>query len=43
VPTNLVDTVVLPADFKDGLTFYEVSPSTEALWRTNWARFKGGA
>ncbi|MDX6319679.1 MAG: spermidine/putrescine transport system substrate-binding protein [Nocardioidaceae bacterium] len=43
VPKNLVDTVVLPADFKNGLTFYEVSPSTEALWRTNWARFKGGA
>ena len=26
-----------------GLTFYEVSPSTEALWRDNWARFKAGA
>ena len=33
----------LPADFKDGLTFYETSPSTEALWRTSWAEFKAGA
>ena len=31
------------SDFDQGLTFYEVSPSTEALWRTNWARFKAGA
>jgi spermidine/putrescine transport system substrate-binding protein len=43
VPKNLVHTVVEPADFTQGLTFYEVSPSTEALWRTNWAKFKAGA
>ena len=34
--------VVEPADFDKGLTFYEVSPSTEALWRRSWAQFKAG-
>ncbi len=43
IPDNLMNTVVLPGDFKNGLTFYEVSPSTEALWRTSWASFKAGA
>ena len=43
IPPNLEHAVVLPADFADGLTFYEVSPSTEALWRTSWAEFKAGA
>jgi spermidine/putrescine transport system substrate-binding protein len=43
IPPNLEHAVVLPADFADGLTFYEVSPSTEALWRTSWADFKAGA
>jgi spermidine/putrescine transport system substrate-binding protein len=43
IPANLEHAVVLPADFKDGLTFYETSPSTEALWRTSWAEFKAGA
>jgi spermidine/putrescine transport system substrate-binding protein len=42
IPDNLMDTVVLPGDFKNGLTFYEVSPDTEALWRNSWARFKAG-
>ena len=35
--------LVLPGDFDTGLTFYEVSPSTEALWQDDWARFKAGA
>jgi spermidine/putrescine transport system substrate-binding protein len=43
IPGNLMDAVVVPGDFKDGLTFYEVSPETEALWRNNWSRFKAGA
>jgi spermidine/putrescine transport system substrate-binding protein len=43
IPDNLMSTVVLPADFENGRTFYEVSPSTEALWRTSWADFKAGA
>jgi spermidine/putrescine transport system substrate-binding protein len=43
VPKNLVNTVVLPADFQKGLTFYEVSPSTQAMWRTDWSEFKAGA
>jgi spermidine/putrescine transport system substrate-binding protein len=43
IPDNLMTTVVLPADFDQGLTFYEVSPSTEGLWRTSWADFKAGA
>ena len=34
--------VVLPEDFDTGLTFYEVSPSTEALWRQSWSEFKAG-
>jgi spermidine/putrescine transport system substrate-binding protein len=42
IPKNLSNAVVVPGDFKRGLTFYEVSPSTEALWQTNWARFKAG-
>lgn len=43
IPPNLESAVVLPEDFDKGLTFYEVSPSTEALWRTSWAEFKAGA
>jgi spermidine/putrescine transport system substrate-binding protein len=43
IPKNLSNAVVVPGDFKRGLTFYEVSPSTEALWQDNWARFKAGA
>ena len=43
IPENLMDAVVVPGDFDDGLTFYEVSPETEALWRNNWSRFKAGA
>jgi spermidine/putrescine transport system substrate-binding protein len=43
IPENLMNAVVLPGDFDSGLTFYEVSPSTEALWRTSWSQFKAGA
>jgi spermidine/putrescine transport system substrate-binding protein len=43
IPKNLSNSVVVPGDFKRGLTFYEVSPSTEALWQDDWARFKAGA
>ena len=43
IPENLMDSVVVPGDFDAGLTFYEVSPETEALWRNNWSRFKAGA
>ena len=43
IPENLMNAVVVPKDFDSGLTFYEVSPSTEALWRTNWSEFKAGA
>jgi spermidine/putrescine transport system substrate-binding protein len=43
IPKNLMDSVIVPGDFDQGLTFYEVSPATEALWRNNWSRFKAGA
>ncbi len=43
IPENLMDAVVLPEDFDSGLTFYEVSPDTETLWRTSWSQFKAGA
>jgi spermidine/putrescine transport system substrate-binding protein len=43
IPKNLMNTIIVPADFDKGLTFYEVSPATEALWRNNWSRFKAGA
>jgi len=43
IPKNLANSVVDRADLRAGLTFYEVSPATEALWQTNWARFKAGA
>lgn len=43
IPENLMNSVVVPGDFDSGLTFYEVSPSTEALWRTSWSQFKAGA
>jgi spermidine/putrescine transport system substrate-binding protein len=43
IPENLMDSVVVPGDFDSGLTFYEVGPETEALWRNNWSRFKAGA
>jgi spermidine/putrescine transport system substrate-binding protein len=42
IPENLMDAVVLPEDVTSGLTFYEVSPSTEALWRQSWSEFKAG-
>jgi spermidine/putrescine transport system substrate-binding protein len=42
IPENLMNAVVLPEDFRSGLTFYEVSPSTEALWRQSWSEFKAG-
>jgi len=42
IPKNLRNAVVLREDVSTGLTFYEVSPSTEALWRQNWSRFKAG-
>lgn len=43
IPKGFDNAVVVPDDFKSGLTFYEVSPSTQALWRQNWSRFKAGA
>jgi spermidine/putrescine transport system substrate-binding protein len=43
IPENLMNAVVLPEDFDNGLTFYEVTPSTETLWRTSWSQFKAGA
>jgi spermidine/putrescine transport system substrate-binding protein len=43
IPKNLANAVVVRGDFDQGHTFYEVSPSTEALWQSNWARFKAGA
>ena len=43
IPENLMNAVVVPKDFDSGLTFYEVDPGTEALWRTNWSEFKAGA
>jgi spermidine/putrescine transport system substrate-binding protein len=43
IPDNLSNSVVVRSDFKQGHTFYEVSPSTDALWQTDWARFKAGA
>jgi spermidine/putrescine transport system substrate-binding protein len=42
IPENLMSSVVVPEDFETGLTFYEVAPSTEALWRQAWSRFKAG-
>ena len=42
IPANLQSTVVLPEDFQTGLTTYEVAPSTEALWRSSWSKFKAG-
>jgi hypothetical protein len=43
IPENLSNSVVVRSDFEQGHTFYEVSPSTEALWQNNWGRFKAGA
>src|SRR4051794_36271891 len=42
IAKNLMNAVVLREDVSTGLTFYEVSPSTEALWRQNWSQFKAG-
>jgi spermidine/putrescine transport system substrate-binding protein len=43
IPENIMNAVIVPGDFDSGLTFYEVSPQTEALWRNQWSRFKAGA
>ncbi|GAA1478855.1 spermidine/putrescine ABC transporter substrate-binding protein [Nocardioides aestuarii] len=42
IPENLMNAVVEPSDFEEGLTFYEVPPTTEALWRQSWSQFKAG-
>jgi spermidine/putrescine transport system substrate-binding protein len=42
IPDNLMNAVVVPDDFKTGLTFYEVAPGTEAIWRQSWSKFKAG-
>jgi spermidine/putrescine transport system substrate-binding protein len=42
IPENLMSAVVVPQDFDRGLTFYEVTPDIEALWRQFWAEFKAG-
>jgi spermidine/putrescine transport system substrate-binding protein len=42
IPENLMSAVVLPEDFDFGLTFYEVTPDVEALWRQFWSEFKAG-
>lgn len=42
IPENLMNAVIVPEDFSTGLTFYEVAPSAEALWRQAWAEFKAG-
>jgi spermidine/putrescine transport system substrate-binding protein len=42
IPQNLMNAVVRRDELNAGLTFYETDPSTEALWRQNWARFKAG-
>lgn len=42
IPENLMNAVVEPADFEEGLAFYEVAPTTEALWRQSWSQFKAG-
>ena len=43
IPKGFDNAVVVPEDFKSGLTFYEVSPATSAMWRQAWSRFKAGA
>jgi spermidine/putrescine transport system substrate-binding protein len=43
IPDNLMNAVVVPADFDTGLTFYEVSPTTQEMWRNAWSEFKAGA
>jgi spermidine/putrescine transport system substrate-binding protein len=42
IPDNLMNAVVRRDELNAGLTFYEVDPSTEALWRTSWSEFKAG-
>nr|CAA9363256.1 MAG: hypothetical protein AVDCRST_MAG46-3494 [uncultured Nocardioidaceae bacterium] len=42
IPGNLMNAVVVPDDFETGLTTYEVAPSTEAIWRQSWSKFKAG-
>jgi hypothetical protein len=38
----LLNAVVVRSDFDQGHTFYEVTPTVEELWQSNWARFKAG-
>jgi spermidine/putrescine transport system substrate-binding protein len=42
IPENLMNAVVRRDELDAGLTFYETDPTTEALWRQNWSRFKAG-
>ncbi len=39
IPENLTNAVVLPADFKDGLAFYEVTPAIENQWLAAFQEF----
>ncbi|MFZ0324327.1 MAG: spermidine/putrescine ABC transporter substrate-binding protein [Actinomycetes bacterium] len=43
IPENLMSAVVLPKDFKDGISFYEIPAAGEAVWQNAWADFKAGA
>lgn len=42
IPENLTNAVVLPADFKDGLAFYEVTPQVENAWLAAFREFTAG-
>jgi hypothetical protein len=39
----LVNTVLLSADFKDGLAFYEVSPEVSNMWLAAFQEFQSSS
>lgn len=43
IPENLTNAVVLPADFKDGLAFYEVTPAIENQWLAAFQEFQASS
>jgi spermidine/putrescine transport system substrate-binding protein len=42
IPDNLVSSVVVPKDFEEGYTFYEVSPEVQNEWLAAYQEFEAG-
>lgn len=42
IPENLMNTVVTPTDFSEGLTYFELEPAVASRWLSAWQEFQSG-